>query len=110
MSIYAVASSDTEASLLGWNIFNAIPALRNIIQKLGGPEWVDHRPSLSAAFDAANLIAGARPGQWFGTTIQSPFVMSQEVFVTGNPFLLGAVDKIKIIAESVNLGNRIMNV
>jgi len=110
MSIYAIGSSDTEAALIGWNIFNAIPAMRNIIQKLGGPQWISHLPTLSAPFDASALIEGAQEGQWFATMIQSPFVMSQEVFMLGNPFLLGAIDKIRIIAESVHLGDRVMDV
>lgn len=111
MSIYCIANTDTEARMIGWNVFNAIASMKHVIMRLGpGPDFIDHRPSLSSVFDAAGMIQGARPGQWYGVQVQSAFRITQNICVTGNPFLMGAIDKIRIIAQSDTQGTRTMDI
>lgn len=92
--ICAIASNDTEAGLLGWNIFCAIPAFRDLLAEPGGMDYVDHRPSLSPVFDAVQLVVGARPGQWWATRVVSPFRITQQLYRPDNLALRNAMTAI----------------
>jgi len=92
--IHAVATNDTEAMLLGWNIFCAIPLFKDLITRPGGMDYVDHRPSLSPVFDAAQIVRGALPGQWWATRVVSPFRIAQQLYRPDNVALRNAVTAI----------------
>lgn len=96
IGILCISTSDTEAALLGWNIFNLIPTLKEEIKHIGGFVWIDNRITISDIFDASSVVHGASPGQWFAVQLQSSYMLGQENCVITSPLLGNAIEKIKL--------------
>jgi len=95
VAIFAIAQNDIEASLIGWNIFNLLPTFREEAKRLGGMDFIDNQVSLSDLFDAAGLVKGAQPGQWWAVALRNGYHIGQNNFVAGHPVLENAVTAIR---------------
>jgi hypothetical protein len=77
-TIVCISTNDIVTRTLGWTVFNIIPLFRNYIQQLSGADYIDHRPSISTVFDAAQFIKNAQPGVYFGIQVLSGFRIKYE--------------------------------
>lgn len=96
-AIYCIAQNDVEASLLGWNVFNLIPTMREEAKRLGGMDYIDSLPVLSSVFDAAGIVRGATTGQWWATRVTSSYSVGQENVIGHSTVLQNAVDQVRIL-------------
>lgn len=96
LSIFCISKDDVEAGLLGWNVFNMIPTLREHVKRLGGADYIDNKPIISSPYDAQRLVQGAKAGDWWVSQVDSVFRIAQQVSINEQSTMRNAIEAITV--------------